>query len=489
MAPPFPGHFGYPTPSSWQMPPDTDRMLPTGELQTTRGFQKLPRAAGRKESKVRNPRKASQLQQLQQNMEPGPHRKISLSELLRMEDTSVCSEDSHGSFVKLIDSTTDEDADAPGHLPRHCFMRFRLRVNQDDDDDQERWTEPRYEIHRYLSSDIFVNHFADHFGELARLMARDVWLQQASTNFLRGPTVFCREQLPSGLCTTALITPSLITSSWPEAALSWGLRERPRLLDRERRMLYQWPPDRLVQELRQEGFCNLVPQGCFVREQLRAARHFSPEAMSVEWEVCFQQAEMRLISSLEAVHIHCWAVVKLFFTHFLSEFRCLQERHVRHVMFWQFERNIRDWRLESLGSQLVEVLRALGRGVRDRNLAHYFVPDRNLLESETADSLLKVQECLQRAMENLVTNVMIALSRLRVRGDAFPEFDWTLLFHYLTAREGELLQEVSPALRAVADEVGPLVEHSEFTRRWSNGVGDFSRTVLVLRALRMKCSE
>ncbi|KAF0305247.1 Protein mab-21-like 3 [Amphibalanus amphitrite] len=366
--------------------------------------------------------------------------------------SSVCSEDSHGSFVMLPDSTTDEESEAPGHLPKYCFRKFEIIIKNDDDDDEDHWTPSRKEIHRYLSSELFVNHFTDHFGELAKLMARDVWLKQADTNFLRGPTVFCREQLADGLRTTALITPTLVSSSWPRAALEWGFRDRPRLVDMERRMQYQWPPERVVRELCQEGVCNLVPQGCYVREGLRAARHFSPRRMAVEWEVCFQQADMRLISSLEAVHVHFWAVAKLMFTHFLSEFRCLHERHIRHLIFWQFERNIRDWWPQALGGSLVELLRSLEKSVRERELKHYFVPRRNMLESETSEGLLLAQERLRRILENPVPNLLIALSRLRVRGDAFPEFDWQQLFHYLTVSGTDLLKEASPALREVPGE-------------------------------------
>ncbi|XP_043197824.1 uncharacterized protein LOC122368186 [Amphibalanus amphitrite] len=468
-----PGHFGYYPHTGVQSPANASDRASEDEKTnigasseddraTVGVFKKAPQSAATQAATRQ--RKTSKVQQSEaglirrksgtQDPEPDPHRKRSLSELIRSSDqaSSVCSEDSHGSFVMLPDSTTDEESEAPGHLPKYCFRKFEIIIKNDDDDDEDHWTPSRKEIHRYLSSELFVNHFTDHFGELAKLMARDVWLKQADTNFLRGPTVFCREQLADGLRTTALITPTLVSSSWPRAALEWGFRDRPRLVDMERRMQYQWPPERVVRELCQEGVCNLVPQGCYVREGLRAARHFSPRRMAVEWEVCFQQADMRLISSLEAVHVHFWAVAKLMFTHFLSEFRCLHERHIRHLIFWQFERNIRDWWPQALGGSLVELLRSLEKSVRERELKHYFVPRRNMLESETSEGLLLAQERLRRILENPVPNLLIALSRLRVRGDAFPEFDWQQLFHYLTVSGTDLLKEASPALREVPGE-------------------------------------
>ncbi|XP_037084665.1 uncharacterized protein LOC119105303 [Pollicipes pollicipes] len=392
---------------------------------------------------------------------PGPFlyhvRERSLSDILHPEVGSVCDDETAGScassvtsFRAVQDCTTDDDAETPGYIPRHCFRKFNVRI---DDDDYDGWGEPRSEVHRYLSSEIFINHFAERFGDLARLMARDKWVQQARGNFLRGPTVFCQEALRSGLGTTARVTPTLLMSSWPEAALRWALRERPLKLDKQRRIRFVWPPPRIVQEIREEVGCNLVPQGCFVPEQLRAERQFRPETMAVEWEMCFQQAEMRLISSLEAVHVHCWAVAKLFFTHFLAEFGCVQERHIRHLMFWQFERNFRDWRLEALGSPLIELLSSLGRCVRERRLLHYFVSNRNLFEVESPSSLLSAQERIQRAMENPVPNLLILLARLKVRDDAFPEFDWAQLYHYLQASQTELMVELVPELRRATNEV------------------------------------
>ncbi|XP_043188106.1 uncharacterized protein LOC122363198 [Amphibalanus amphitrite] len=377
-------------------------------------------------------------------------RSKSNASLLAPVDSRRQSTSSSTSRLSFLDSTTtDEEGDTPGLVPHHCFRKLRMRVDTGDDDDEDVWHEPHYVTHRFLSSERFLGVFADRFGELVQLMARDAWLQHGGRGLLNGAVVQCREVLPSGLRTTARITATLQVSSWPsEHAFEWALRKRTELIDARNQWRFVWPPQRVVQNVLQEVGCNLVP---LASQKGRAAE--------LEWEIAFQQAEIKLISSLGLVHVHCWAAAKLFFTHFLSEFGCLQERHIRHLMFWQFENNFRDWRLEGLGATFVGLLSALKESVRERRLEHYFIRKRNLLQNESTGDLVSAQEKIQRVMENLLPNIIILMSRLQIRNKAFPTLDWQNLYDTLRMSTTDIMKKLIPELSISPD--GELGNHRD----------------------------
>ena len=393
-------------------------------------------------------------------------RSKSAASLLPPTDSRRQSTSSGVSRLSFMDSTTtDDDADMPGLVPHHCFRRMRVRVDAGDEDDEDVWREPHYETRRFLSSERFLGVFADRFGELVQLMRRDAWLQHGGRGLLSGAVVQCREVLRSGLRTTARITATLQVSSWPsEDAFEWALRRRPEILDTRHRIRYVWPQQRVVQTILQEVGCNLVP---ISSKQGHAAE--------LEWEIAFQQAEIKLISSLDLVHVHCWAVAKLFFTHFLSEFGCLQERHIRHLMFWQFETNFRDWHLESLGATFVSLLSSLKESVRERRLEHYFIRKRNLLQNESSGDLVSAQEKLQRVMENLLPNIIILMSRLQVRNDAFPTLDWQNLYDTLRMSTTDIMKRLIPELHMTND--GLVRKHLKWLMSFSLIMGNASCTL------------
>ena len=367
---------------------------------------------------------------------------VSIMSDRRDSTSSTASRASRYSTLMQDSTTTDEDPDTPGLVPHHCFRNMRVRVDEGDDDDEEIWREPHYERHRFLSSERFLGVFADRFGELVQLMERDAWLQHGGRGMLSGPVVQCREVLPSGLRATARVTATLIVPHWPsEQAFEWALRRRAEQLDMRRKVRYVWPPQRVVQTILQEVGCNLVP--------MSSGRG---PAAELEWEIAFQQAEIKLISSLDLVHVHCWAVTKMFFTHFLSEFGCLQERHIRHLMFWKFEKNFRDWHLQSLGVTFVDLLSSLKDSVRERHIEHYFICKRNLLKNETTGDLVNAQERLQRVMENLLPNIIIMMNRLQVRNEAFPTFDWQRLYDTLRMSTTEIMKKLIPELDVTSQE-------------------------------------
>ncbi|KAF0292101.1 Protein mab-21-like 3 [Amphibalanus amphitrite] len=441
-----PGYLGAGHPYMHPAPMSTGHHLNT--ISEGRANTK-PRRAGAEAKRHTSDVSSSHLMPPSQHHGRRKSRSKSNASLLAPVDSRRQSTSSSTSRLSFLDSTTtDEEGDTPGLVPHHCFRKLKMRVDTGDDDDEDVWHEPHYVTHRFLSSERFLGVFADRFGELVQLMARDAWLQHGGRGLLNGAVVQCREVLPSGLRTTARITATLQVSSWPsEHAFEWALRKRTELIDARNQWRFVWPPQRVVQNVLQEVGCNLVP---LASQKGRAAE--------LEWEIAFQQAEIKLISSLGLVHVHCWAAAKLFFTHFLSEFGCLQERHIRHLMFWQFENNFRDWRLEGLGATFVGLLSALKESVRERRLEHYFIRKRNLLQNESTGDLVSAQEKIQRVMENLLPNIIILMSRLQIRNKAFPTLDWQNLYDTLRMSTTDIMKKLIPELSISPDGELPRVE-------------------------------
>ncbi|KAK2167401.1 hypothetical protein LSH36_28g03060 [Paralvinella palmiformis] len=161
---------------------------------------------------------------------------------------------------------------------------------------------------------------------------------------------------------------SIACPKWPAEAAEW--QKRPRS--------FQWPPRDLIDSIVQLG-CHVIPKPH--RNSLRP---------DVEWKFSFVLAEHKLIKSLSSVQKQCYMTLETLILTELSPPYLLTPSCLRNHFFWCMEKIPEEtWKdeMNGLGNAFQYVITLLLYALINANLAHYFLPERNLIDHIPEDFL------------------------------------------------------------------------------------------------------
>lgn len=303
--------------------------------------------------------------------------------------------------------TADEPVLSSTTLPDACFSHqpehSATESEDDDDDDLETDRPARNQMHLYLSSKSFLQHFVNVFRDH---LAADLGITPAHLNTATWKGAVISAQPWD-------IVPAL-SCPWPNEAFEWMHRRRDIKQNPVTLQRFQWPTPDMVGKVVSFG-CLAVPLGY-------APRSGAPNGRAdLEWRLVFPNAERYLEGCLTAAQCKVYVLARALLQTFVEPFvepasggsAGLSAEHLRAHLFWQCEHNYAAWPEEYLGEALVRFLNALLEHIKRQRLPDYFLPRRNLFENVPERVMVDLHKRIFRITENPVMYAMIALRNLR----------------------------------------------------------------------------
>lgn len=333
-------------------------------------------------------------------------------------------------------------------LNEGCFINRNIKIKDPSD---AYGISTKTERRTYFSSERHMECFEDDFEDVAKVLGKEHLLD---TSQRQGPAVLANELMIEEIGPKFHVEfiPTLLLKEWPQCAFEWRMRERRGKLDPEAKVMYKWPKDINIQEALQAG-CNLVPIG-----------HYNPKepnrVMKIEWQIQFIKAEQILLRSLGHVQMRLLLWVEYLLRDHLEDVPCLQNQHLRYILFWMCEKNFRDWEEPRLGIKLKAYLKTLYNSLSSESLPHYFVMSCNMMKSIPEKYIRQAQATVKKIKENLPIYVMHTISRMRMASDFYPRLNIRKLFKLVTM-ESFGLEHINPTLLQIAEESNKEEEEND----------------------------
>ncbi|KAH3875759.1 hypothetical protein DPMN_039035 [Dreissena polymorpha] len=203
----------------------------------------------------------------------------------------------------------------------------------------------------------------------------------------------------------------------------------PCILSRWAERSRHWPPPDIVQKV--------VTMGAFVTP----VGFKGSEYKHVEWRICFNTADIELVSSLNDIQIYIYVILKMVIKDVLKPIKKeITSYAVKNIVFWlaennpiaQFDENC------SLFYWLRKGLEQLRTAILKIHLPYYMIPERNLMEACGLDAEQK------RTWAKTITDMMdegpkilLRLPKIRKAIISYPE---PLIWYIKRKLDLELLQ-------------------------------------------------
>lgn len=227
----------------------------------------------------------------------------------------------------------------------------------------------------------------------------------SSSKFLKK----CMELIPSNSYSEGPVvvingkrkTIALPVFGWPPIAMEWLTRDRAR----------SWPSPETVQKIVKDG-CQCVATG-----------HPSSDTKDHEWQLSFSAAECALVHSMDHATFTLYQIMRILIHERLNDFDgcgdLISSYMIKYLIFWVCEDKIPN--LISAGNlkQSIQIcLTHLEEWVRKGYIPHYFIPERNLIETQMSPlQKAKVLERLITIRGELLTELLSCPSFEIVKND------------------------------------------------------------------------
>ncbi|XP_019753950.2 uncharacterized protein LOC109533143 isoform X1 [Dendroctonus ponderosae] len=219
--------------------------------------------------------------------------------------------------------------------------------------------------------------------------------------------------------------------------------DRPTIVDRRTGVKYRWPTTGtggMIEEIRNMSAV-LVPKGYAKKKGVN-------RDASLEWEVNFPKAERYLEARMSHAQMKCMLLLLTLHKTFIAPVTAqngLLPEHIRTHMYWQCERDYRNWPEHRLGTKLLRVIKDLQHTLFLGSLPHFFIKDRDLFENIPKQYLNYAQKVLLQILNNPVPYFVKALGNLRyTSGKFYPPLDLQELYQALKTKSSAAL--VNPQL-------------------------------------------
>lgn len=379
----------------------------------------------------------------------------------------------------LDEARSGENNPDLNELPERCIIEKKIpklkrddhneNNNEDDIKNKDVKAADLYDFKYYINSEEFFKHFADIFSkEYDKLgfskQAKDSSLSQSSIIYINKED---KNENNKKSITLWEVYPA-ISTPWPGIAAEWCLRERTKHPPREGEPPIQWPAEPLVRDI-QTNKAAVLPVGYI---QKRGAN----EDFAKEWCIAFPYAERTLQTWFNHSQMRCYLFVLLLYKTFIEQPNPklgLSPHHIRTIIFWECERNWKNWQEENLGAKVLYILDKLYESLSKGRMFDYFVKDRNLLENTPKKYLNESRVRLNRIRENPFFHILLAIRNLRyTEHNTFPILDLNELMEIITC-ENALARRMAPNInlgiggnaRRLAAEERELDESQIWARR------------------------
>jgi hypothetical protein len=153
---------------------------------------------------------------------------------------------------------------------------------------------------------------------------------------------------------------------WPNSTISFITRRKPN----------NWPSNSMLENIKSQG-CDVAPVG-----------HHDSKSNDMQWRISFP-GEHSLLLDLTDIQILCYALIKIILRENLntSQREVVSSFHIKHVMFWCVERCSCQWVDSNYINCLNICLTKLIQMIKARNIPHYIIESRNLLNSKMTEKM------------------------------------------------------------------------------------------------------
>ena len=181
---------------------------------------------------------------------------------------------------------------------------------------------------------------------------------------------------------------SIRFKEWPAVASEWRTRLRKS----------SWPNKYLIDKILHQGHF-MVPAGC---------KGVSDDKLS--WRFSFSLSEKLLSRSLSTLVRKVYIIIKIIHSFFLKNPGALPTYALKTLLFWHCENyETHLWREGDIASIVLSVLSKIEYCLARGEIAHYFIPSVNLLQSAPPEHLATLSKILRHVKSNLF-NCMINIA-------------------------------------------------------------------------------
>lgn len=305
--------------------------------------------------------------------------------------------------------------------PINCLRSIKSK-NYDE-------TDNLYIIHNYYDSTAFMMHFKEHVfpGELAESLGFD--RDKISNAKHNARAIYCETDHERNGTTSYEIVPAVL-NPWPGLHI-WSTRHRPIWIDKWKGIAYLWPTSAMIQEM-------VIFPAVLVPRGYTPKRGQNPD-YNLEWEINYPKAEKYMHMRMSHAQMKCYlffAILHKTFIEDASQRKGLLFDHLRMLMYWECEKNYKDWPENRLGEKMLRLLKTLKDSMGKQELKDFFIENRNILENVPGPLLRAAQEKVHNIMERPVGHFIYALRNLTYSGSQFyPMFDFDELYKILNTSE------------------------------------------------------
>ena len=212
-------------------------------------------------------------------------------------------------------------------------------------------------------------------------------------------------------------------TAWPEPAMEWLVRPRPS----------GWPSPDLVQEIFDSG-CHLAPVGRGKRldEPVESLYYYQNPELSVtsstalgtdnnegkrvmdqtEWRTSFSLAENKLGKSVSPVQRHVMVLLKMIKKFYFPD--TISTYYLKNLLFWECEtKEEAFWKEGNSANCFLFMLDRLKECLEAHHLAHYIMPQSNLLQYEDPVSLNEAAVIVEDVRRTILSKTVVLLKRLQ----------------------------------------------------------------------------
>ncbi|KAL1498245.1 hypothetical protein ABEB36_009076 [Hypothenemus hampei] len=350
-------------------------------------------------------------------------------------------------------------------LPETCFTQKNEKCFPIESLDSEDDEEVRQEFFRNLTDEdfmkkvIYVNShgFMKYFqnGLFPTSLGKSLGFSEdaiATAKAIPGKIFLQEFDIESNVNKPFQIIPA-VTIPWPdEQTIEFVYRdERNTIINTRTGATYQWPTtghNGMIEEMRNMTAV-LVPKGYTKKKGVNKDAY-------LEWEINFPKAERYLEARMSHAQMKCLLILLTLHKTYIdpvTKQNGLLPEHLRTFMYWQCEKDFRNWPEHRLGTKLLRVIKDLQQNLFFGVLPNYFIKEQNLFENIPKKYLNYAQKVFLDILGNPVPYFIKALSYLRyASGKFYPPVNLKELYEVLRTKS-------SPAL------LNPQLAYSIVTQR------------------------
>ncbi len=174
---------------------------------------------------------------------------------------------------------------------------------------------------------------------------------------------------------------------------------------------------------------SLVPTGFAPYTRVKGSG-LKPWHMEWQWE--FVQMEHYLMKSLNHPQSRFFLFIVLMFRTHIKEAAMLDFAILRHHFYWMMERDPASWQDETLGDKFVRFFKSLLLRIEKKEFNNYFIRKQNMLLRLPSHAIAKAHAILFKIHENIVPNLLQAVTGLQYSKGFYPILDCDHLIQILT---------------------------------------------------------